>query len=230
MNYLQLVQRLNRESGRSNGQSQKPVSFAAADADDLRMMDWVSDAWTEVERDPHPWKWRRASLASALIIGTKVYSAASLAASDLWRFKRSADEYDPSVYITGSEVDEYSLSWMSYDEFRSTYILGAEPNGRPLHWSVSPSEELLIGPAPDVDFNVRFDYYTRATELAVETDTPTMPSEYHALLVWRALMDVASADAAPEVYSRAQANYKKVKGDLDWHEAEPAIFRGGSLA
>ena len=43
--------------------------------------------------------------------------------------------------------------------------------------------------------------------MAADADTPDMPSEFHLLLVWRALQEVAKFDAAPEVLARAEKNH-----------------------
>ena len=232
MNFLAIVQRLKRESGRSTSSAASPASFAAATADDNRLIDWVADAWLEILREPYLWRWRRltADLVS-VVIGKRNYTASDLGlAGQIWRLKRPSMYYAPTMLIDGQTGTEWALEWLEYDEYRARYVATTVGDAQPLHWTVSPTEELLVGPAPSVAYKLRFDYYAAATPLALEADAPDMPAEYHPLLVWRALLDVAAFDAAPEVYTRAANNYRKMMGALIRDEAEDLGFELGSMA
>lgn len=232
MNFLAIVQRLKRESGRSSNAIASPASFATATVDDQRLIDAASDAWLEILREPYKWRWRRRTATPvAVAVGLKTYTSSDLGvAGEIWRLKRPSLYYAPTMYVDGQLGTEWALDWIEYDEYRARYVATYTDDAQPLHWSVSPTEELLIGPGPSQAYMLRFDYYTAANPLVDETDAPDMPVEYHPLVVWRALMDVAAIDAAPEVYTRAMNNYNKMLNALIRDEAEDLGFELGSLA
>ena len=146
MNYLELVQRLHRESGRSTA---APASVTGANERAARLFDWVADAWR-----------------------------------------------------------------VQLDEFRSVYVYRTWGDATPIAWTFDESNQLLVAPKPALAYKLRIEYWKSPTELAADTDEPDMPEQYHRLLVWRALQNVAMFDAAPEVLSRAQAKYAELRTPL----------------
>ena len=98
--------------------------------------------------------------------------------------------------------------------YRDRFELTEHQPGNPLVWTTGPDEKMYFGPTPDDEYTVRASYWIAPTSLLLDEDTPAMGSEYHMILVWRALMEVASIDAAPEVYSRGLMNYERLETDL----------------
>lgn len=131
------------------------------------------------------------------------------------RWQEPTDYYTIGCYLSADPSSVWSLGWMPYEQFQAYYIKRPQTDGRPCAWSVSPTKALLIGPAPDDGgYSVQADYWASPTELALDADTPAMPVQFHMLLVWRALLEIASFDAAPEVEARAVRNLKIVWRDL----------------
>jgi hypothetical protein len=44
-------------------------------------------------------------------------------------------------------------------------------------------------------------------KLAANTDVPTMPEEFHMMIVWRALASYAESEEAPAFYAKAMRNH-----------------------
>ena len=51
-----------------------------------------------------------------------------------------------------------------------------------------PSSDSITSPVPDKSsYTVEFDYYTSPTDLSASSDTPSIPTRYHDLIVKRAV-------------------------------------------
>lgn len=227
MNFLQLVQRAKRESARSGGTI---ASVALTSGDDQRIVGWVNDAWVDLQRRSHGWDWMRKELTGSLVAGTRGYTALSLnaLATDFGRWlPASIEHYAPQVAMASGQ--RINLKFRDWDAFRSAFELQDHAAGDPQYWSVAPDRKLYVGPTPSAACTLRLGYYKQPYELVLDADTPDMPSEFHTLLVWRALMELASFDSAVEVYARASVNYENADTDLRQQCAPRLYFRAVSL-
>ena len=204
MNYLELVQRLHRESGRSTA---APTTVVGASERHARLFDWVADAWRnlQIERE---WRWMRTTLDVPLIVSQQTYDASTdLSATRFRRWRTDDENYNPWLYIAGSPNSLWPLTYTQLDEFRELYVYRTWGATTPVAWTFDESNRLLVGPQPALAYKLRAEYWMSPTELAADADEPDMPSEFHLLLMWRALEEVAKFDAAPEVLARAEKNH-----------------------
>jgi hypothetical protein len=210
MTFLELVQRLHSESLRSTA---APTSVTGATDRNARLFNRVADAWRELqlERD---WRWMRTTTDAALTVGLQTYSAADLSLSRFKCWRAEDSDYYPGLYISGSPNTFWPLQFEQLDRFRQEWIYITTANSTPVAWSTDESHRLLVGPAPAVAYKLRAEYWMEPSTLAADGDTPDMPARFHMLLVWRALQDVAIADAKPELLTLAQQNYATMHGQL----------------
>lgn len=107
------------------------------------------------------------------------------------------------------------VRFLEWEVFRLRFTLTTHQAGMPQFWSIDPATQALnVGPTPDAAYTLRASYWRSPQALALDADTPGLPVEFHLHLVWRALIELASYDAAPEVLTRAQANLTLVEADL----------------
>lgn len=228
MNFLSLTQAVKRESGLGLGNS--IVAYASATGDDLRMFEWVTWAARDITLSREDWRWRRgsATLASTVL---QTNTATSFGLTDFATWKAASRNYKPSAYrLTDTVSAEKELTWLDYDQFRKQFVLGLQATGNVQYWSISPSEEFLIGPTPDSAHFVRADYIKTFTAFTADADTPAIPERFHMLIVWRALMEYGGFDAAGEVYQRAQNNYNSMWPQLVQSQLEMPRFTARALA
>ena len=216
MNFLTLASRLHRESMRSTA---APTAYSGASDRALRLFNAIADAWVEVQSE-RLWKWMRGTTDAALTVGLQTYTGTGLGvASRFGRWRDEDDGYWPIVYVSGTPNSQWPITQLDLDTFRKRWIYRTQGNSTPLEFATDDSQQLLIGPAPAVAYKVRADYWMEPSELAADANTPDMPSRFHMLLVWRALMDIARADAAPELLSKAEVNYAKMHDALRFDQA-----------
>lgn len=211
MNYLQLAQRLRRESGLAG--TSLTSTIVGAIGDSQRLVDWIADAWRELQNEVHErrWRWLRAQCLGDIVSPTMAYTidellGVSAGATRFAFWVPQSRVYRPTVYLASTPGTEWHLTFMPYETFRQLFLIGQPAGGPPQCWSISPSNQLLIGPPPDQAYKVRADYYRAPQELASDTDTPEMPTQHHMVIVWKALVDYGSYDAGQEVIARARDN------------------------
>lgn len=219
MNFLGLVQRLHRESGRS---TPALTTVLTTDLRQMREVDAVKDAWREVqsERSRSGWKWMRRTLDATLTVDQQTYDAtADFSAVRFGRWRAATEDYWPIIYVNGSPNAQWSLEYEQLDTFRQKWIYRVMGGTVPIDWTVDESQRLLIGPKPGEPYKLRIDYLMAPLELGdgatdPNLDVPELPERFHNLLMWRALIDIATYDAKPEILARAQMQYDKMKGEL----------------
>jgi hypothetical protein len=287
VNRLTLVNRLKSESGRSGGAMATTIG---ATGDDERLVNWLDDAWMEIQRRDHGWTWMRKEVEGPTITdqadygaedfdfdrltftnGSAEYAAGStitqgivsatvkrvVLSSGDWTLGTAAgdliitpgtgdfvagaavgdgacdldgpivsltpfDHWLPpltegySPLVENANGDTWRLRQMAWDRFRGATMFEYERWLHPIvYWSISPDERLHMAPTPDSDeYTIRASYYRAPTAFALDADEPDFGEQYHMILVWRALMEVASFDAAPEVYSRAQMNFTNLDREM----------------
>ena len=203
MNKLQLVQRLHRESGRTTA---SPTSVVGANERHARLFDWVDDAWRELQIE-REWRWMRTTLDVPLIVNQQTYNATSdFGAARFRRWRMDDDDYNPWLYISGSVNSLWPLTFTQLDEFRLMYVYRTWGATTPIAWAIDENNQLLVGPQPALAYKLRMEYWMSPTVLTADIDAPDMPEEFHLLLMWTALEQVAMADAAAELLTRAQAH------------------------
>lgn len=152
---------------------------------------------------------------AALGGGACTLSGPAVSLEPFGRWQVPTEQYTVNLFLTDDPASHWALDWLEYEEFQRRFIVGTVDDAQPRWWSVGPDKRLLIAPAPDTDaYSVTADYWARPTELTADDDEPSMPEQFHMLIVWRALLEVASFDAAPEVETRAKRNLKTIWTDL----------------
>lgn len=217
-----MAQRLHRETGSS---STGPTGVTGASVAHRRLFDWIADEWRHLQglSITADWRWMRKSLPStaSTSLTSLTYTGASLGAADFGRWRRYAQgdgqdiEYTPRVYLPADPTNVFRLAWMEREQFRRVYEDTTQPAGQPLDWTIDDEERLLIGPVSDQAYRIRADYSRAATELEDDDDVPTgLPTEFHMLLVWKALISAGTYSAASETVTRARRNARRMQSQL----------------
>ena len=220
MNYIALVNRTKQEAGRSGGNLATVVGAAG---DDLMLCNWVAAAWANIQRLTLAWRWMRAGVLASVVPGKNeqdpavdmlIQPAGLLPITDCRGFYPATEEYQPTILDPANPAGETALWMVDYPRFRAMYTVGVHTAAKPRHWSISPTNKLLLGPKPDIAYHVRFDYRAAPSVLTMDANIPGMPEEFHLAIVFGALMSLASFDNAPEVYVRAKNEYRELIAQL----------------
>ena len=231
MNLLALVNRMRRECGVATSDL---TTVVGASGESQRITDWVVQAWTEIQEEHPEWNWLRSTVSFDTIANQFEYTPTDaipvgIALTDFG----SWDEESFRIYLTATGTpDEMFLEYRDYANFRDLYQFSSFRTTymRPLSLAVRPNDKaLLLGPTPDTVYTVVGEYFTSPVELALDADTPAMPSRFHMAIVYRAMQSYALYEAAPEVMTRGQTGYNEMLKRIEFDQLMP-VTTGGPLA
>ena len=224
MSFLDMVKRLHQESGSSGA---LPSSTVNQVGDVKKLVDWISTAWMDIQNDRQDWFFMREPISFYTTAAKRDYTVEEARIETFANYKLdSFRQYRLSVGFD-SEMD---LAFMPYDQFRNFYLRGANRSmtGQPVSFTVDPAKNFLIGPIPDDIYNVNGEGYAMPTEMLLDADRPTMPSQYHMAIVWKALQYYGTFEAAAESEARGRMAYDMLMGPLLIDQL-PEIELGGPL-
>lgn len=215
MNFLELCKAVARESGTIAGlPSFTTLTDASGRLD--KLVNWVRDAWVDIQTERNDWLFRIGTFEDALVVGEKEYTAADLGLTDVARWLPDTRErfnmtlYDPDI----GQSDESYIPQKLWSIWRTTYDRGTHDNNRPIMWAASPDGNLCVGPAPDKAYVIRGEYRKTAQRLEVDADEPIIPEDYHMVIVAKALDLMAESDEAYEALVAKARRYDLLRSQL----------------
>lgn len=210
MNYLELVQRVGRNSGAT------PITIAAVAGQTGRaakIVEWTDDAYRQIQVAHRHWRWLQSEFQGALAAATQRYAYnaagfidvgtnAAIARFSRWSTKGDETDIGFSIYRTATGVsDEGLLHFLDWETFYSTQLRGTPTApAKPQYFSVTPDDKLIFSPVPDAIYTVRGPYRKSAQALVADATIPEMPVDFHDLIVDVALIMLGTHDeAAPQI-------------------------------
>lgn len=232
-NLLQLVQRVKREGGVPGA---VPATTINQVEEIARIVGWVNSAWLDIQSLHTEWEWMRTAFSfdTVAIQGsyTPVQATAVLAAtptvSNLGNWKR--DSLRKYLKVNGVS-GEMILPFLDYNTFRDMYLFGNMRTNYapPAVYTVDPQKNLILGNAPDAVYTINGEYYSLPTTLALDADTPGMPSQFHDAIAWKALAHYGMFEVASECVTRGEREYGKFLNRLQADQL-PTLTWGAPLA
>jgi hypothetical protein len=194
VNFLQLCQKTAQESGSVAGLPSF-TTVAGATGRLAKLVGWVSDAWVNIQNERVDWLFRIGDFTKSLIINQREYAPATFDLSvAAWipdtPCSSNMTLYDPDI----GQADEGDITQLSWERYRAMYDRGVHDAGRPGYWAVKPDGSLVVGPKPDKAYAIRGAYRKAAQVLALDTDAPIIPEDFHMLIVGEALRLMAASD------------------------------------
>jgi hypothetical protein len=229
MTYLEIVRRLARFAGMTSSAS-IPASVVAQNGNLLDAVDWAADAYTELQTKNPTFRWLRAAFTFNTVDGTDTYTYGD---ASITRFSRwwVDDLYcPPKAYLTsGGVVGQYFLQYIPWDVFQTIYKIGTPTEGGPVHITIDPTNQLVLGPVPNDEYTITGEYQKSPQVLAADSDEPEMPEEFHMLIVYEALLTYGFSQAAGDVLNLASSRGGALRSALLGNQL-PAFRKGRSLA
>ena len=225
MTFLQMVQRLRQESGTSGS---SPTTTVNQVGDFKKLVDWVSTAWMDIQNEKPDWFFMRQPVSFNTTAGKSTYTAAEAGITSFGNYKLDSFRQYNVAMGYGSEQ---RLNFVAYDTFRDLYQYATmrTMTQMPVTFTIDPSKNFVLGPIPNDVYCVNGEGFALPTEFSADSDRPTMPSQYHMAIVWRALMYYGQFESAPEAYSHGANEYRRLMNRL-YADQMPTIIFGPALA
>lgn len=236
--YLEISQAVALESGVVGGTGLPTSVLNQAQADLLRVVTWVRDAWVEIQVGSIGWRFLEKRFTStAVIANTPEYTAGTLGITDFGRWL-VADDRTSSGYSDGltlyqtsiGAADEAPLRVIDWDEYLRLWLRGTHAASRPRDAAVAPDNALWLGPTPDAAYTLRGRYERTAQVLAANADEPLCPARFHNAIKFHALMKLAGFDEALVARAAAEAQYRPLLSALKRDQLPMPRFRPDPLA
>lgn len=117
-----------------------------------------------------------------------------------------------TFYIQDVENEEFQvqpIAYMPFNLFTTSYPEYPNSNlGKPMVITNTPDGNYDFWPRPDNHYVVKYNYTKAVNELSLTTDVPlNLPTEYHDIIVWKALMFYAHFDNNPTLMKHALQRY-----------------------
>jgi hypothetical protein len=185
MTYLELVQRLQLESGLGGSPIQ---SFSGQRGMALRLVKWVAEAeglilarWTD-------WNFLWAT-------ATPIITA------------DGASDYAPDADLNTHQTDSLLLDGnpIGCEDYRPG-VFTDSTRGQPFMVLRLPNRQIRLYPTPNRDYTLTGNYFRKPVLMKAEADTSVIPAHFHTAIVWQALWLYANFDNAAESKQQAQEN------------------------
>lgn len=210
MTYLQIAQLAHRtiRMGNQSGGTQPTAIPAPAGSDQvvLDIVDTIPRAYERIQNEHPSWNWMRKQVSIILTAGTRVYSLSAIQAkqSDWYGLVPFWASNYPWPYIliydsglpAANQVD-YPYPFVEYIDWRGFWDRLPRPaNTQPNRVTEQPNKALEFDPAPALapsggQWGFRSDYRVINQVLALQSDVPAMPAEFHEMIAYLTVMLVA---------------------------------------
>lgn len=210
MNRLQLVQRLRQEAGVAGT---GPTTTLNQTGELRRLVDWVDAAWAEIQR-MHKWDfmWEQATVT----IPASNYKVAGSIAAD--RYVKDG------CYLGTSE-----LTYLQWQDFRLAYPVSLMTSGAvPSFWTVQPDKAVSINVIVPSNTSLTLERYTNPVAMTADADQPSLPSDHHMAIVWKAMLMYCNFEEAGVSRATTEAKFNEHLNALGVSEM-PTIGWGGAL-
>ena len=176
-----------------------PSNVTSATNIEGRIVNYVKNAWLDIQAHPKKWKWMWGRyLAPApggqplqTIVDTREYVLTDVDSVRVKSFKS---------YLTATGVsDRQRMTWMSWYDFERSHGVVNETANRPIRVTREPSGQLVLFPKPNGIYSIEFEYFKDPQILVADGDIPEMPAKFHQLIVYEALKRFGKAEDAPEI-------------------------------
>ena len=224
MNFLQLAQRLHTESG---VQGATHTTVVGQTGMLLKLLNWISTANDDIQNlHPTGWKFLQKAFSFVTTATEQNYTYAEAGITYMGEWKTD------DVRVYSAAADECELIYEPWDTFRLVYKMGTNraQTNRPTVFSIMYDMSMELWPIPNDTFTINGEYWMAANTMVVaDASAPLFPSQYHMVIVWRALMYYAASVGANELYAHGYNEYSKILRRLEANQL-PMMVYGRPLA
>jgi predicted small integral membrane protein len=165
----------------------------------LRFVNWVRNAWSDIQRSHEEWVFLKSYADCTLTAAQETFQVAALGVTDL--------KVPLNVFILIDDRWSEIESVISLSSANSLSLANKQA-GRPCIAYFS-NGVLSFDTIPDSAYSLRIHYRAVPQELNANTDIPLCESMYHMTIVWGAVKRYAQSDEDQSLFNAANAEYRR---------------------
>lgn len=234
--FLQLVQRLVTEGGMTGGANGGPSTAQNQVGEFGRAVNWINDAWMEIQNMHQDWDWMRSSATVPTVTNQANYPTSQFYNINGVQGLTDFGKWDLITgrnYVTSEGLmSEVFMDYITYDQWRDLYYYGALrfTQSRPIVWSILPTDHsIVLGPVPLVGYTFEADYFRVPSMLINDTDIPILPPQWHRAILYKALTYYGEYEENDGVIDRNQKKFNKIMRQA-MVDRLPQVLFGATLA
>lgn len=202
--FLELCQDYRAELGiPGNG----PVTTVGQVGELARVITDIRNADLDIQNKWQDWRFLWTSFSANTIAGNRWLTTTK--PSDLGTWNTN------SFYLDKSSTESIHLTYIDYDEWRDTRVVGESTTGDPDAFTVLPDGSIYLDPVPDTVMALTAEYWKKPAPLTSNAQVSIIPEEWHRLIVVRAKIYYAEREDAPEIMVGAVAEYDDLMTGLE---------------
>jgi hypothetical protein len=202
-NFLGLVNEVNR---RLNEVELTSSNFATASGFYNTAKDAVNASLRHINHEESNWPWNHVLEEEILTAGTTRYDYPADAKTldmNSFRIKRDADLNVSTTKLKSLDYQEYLDKYIDYEYNSSTNVRSV-----PSFIVRAPSQEFLVVPSPDKDYELVYEYYRNPVALELYDDVPSVPLEFKHIIVDGAMFYAYQFRADTQASQIAQGKFE----------------------
>ena len=234
MTFLELCRAAYTRMGYSGA---GPSSVERQGGQSARVVDYVNEAWLEVQRSRSDWRFMQRRFVGTATPGL---SHLPLAGTEVARGDVIRDVERDAWFIRGPEEATSSpLQYLPADLRRHREEMDDFLATRPAYFWFDRTG-FRLNPAPDKAYRVSGDYYISPQSFAssdgeanrqreLSQKVPEIPEEYHTAIVWLAVRNLGAFEESGNTFATGDTEYRKIFSQMCRTEL-PSIRYGAPLA
>jgi hypothetical protein len=202
-NFLGLVNEVNR---RLNEVELSSSNFATASGFYNTAKDAVNASLRHINHEESNWPWNHVLEEEVLTAGTTRYdypTDAKLIDMNSFRIKKDDTLSVGTTKLKSMDYQEYLDKYIDYE-----YNSSSDMQSLPRHVVRAPSQEFLIVPTPDQDYELVYEYYRNPVSLELYDDVPSVPLEFKHIIVDGAMFYAYQFRADTQASQIAQGKFE----------------------
>jgi hypothetical protein len=202
-NFLSLVNEVNR---RLNEVELSSANFATAGGFYNTAKDAVNASLRHINHEESNWPWNHVLEEEILTAGTTRYdypSDTKIIDMNSFRIKRDDTLGVGTVKLKSLDYQEYLDKYIDYEYNSSTNVRTV-----PTYIVRAPSQEFLVVPTPDKDYELIYEYYRNPVALELYDDVPSVPLEFKHIIVDGAMFYAYQFRADTQASQIAQGKFE----------------------
>lgn len=223
--YLQLAADVALLSGAASA----PAAVTGQTGRLAKVVAWTAKAWEMLQLQSPDWSFLRSEWSATLTINDDTYTATDLGIStrfgefigDYGNY-RPVTLYDPTIGVG----DEGHINMVSWELWRTRYDRGTQTANKPTEYCLAPDQTFRLGPKPDKAYPIQGEYRKAPQILAANGDIPDMPTRFHQIIVWKAILLMNEHDEAIQGVQLAEREYQPLLQQLMRDHLPPFTVRG----
>ena len=230
-NYLGLT---NEVLHKFNEVALSSANFASATTGSYQVIkDGVNSAIRDINQEDFQWPFNFVEQEDILSAGTMRYPYpwnTKTIKFDSFRIKRNSTFGNRTIKLRELDYEEYLDRYVD-DEYNTSDTSIRE---LPYRIARAPSQEYIVYPSPDQDYELIYEYYSLPTDLVLYSDVPTVPEAFKHVITdgasyygYMFRSDYENADRALNKFQVGIENMRKVYINRYEYVRDTRVFKSG---